>query len=118
MGVRVAFRALLVCVYPLSRTQINADTTQSAIASSADTASAAAAAAAAATIPSMHHLRLGVDDILAASEQKRKEEEAIKVQRLEDAKIALGEQFHPDVRKWRVKDVCRWLDTLTLSQVG
>jgi hypothetical protein len=97
--------------------QINADTTQSAVASSADTAAAAAAAAAAATIPSMHHLNLGVEDILSAGEQKRKLEEALKVQRLEEAKIALGEQFHPDVRKWRVKDVCRWLDTLTLGQV-
>ncbi len=96
--------------------QINSDTTQSAISSSADTAAAAAAAAAAATIPSLHHLNLGVDDILAAGDQKKRLEEAEKLKRLEDAKVAMGEQFHPDVKKWRVRDVCRWLDTLTLGQ--
>ena len=114
---RVLFTVDSPSATPCIAPQINSDTTQSAIASSADTAAAAAAAAAAATIPSLHHLNLGVDDIVAASDQKKKMDEAEKLKRLEDAKVAMGEQFHPDVKKWRVRDVCRWLDTLTLGQV-
>jgi hypothetical protein len=41
----------------------------------------------------------------------------LQLRRLEEMKQALGEPFHVDLSKWRVRDVSRWLDTLTLGQV-
>ena len=95
---------------------INADTTNRAVASSADTAAAAAAAAAAANIPSLKQMNLGAGEILDAASKRRKMEEAEKVRRVEEAKLALAKPFDEDVTKWNIHDVGRWLDTLTLGQ--
>ena len=95
---------------------INADTTNRAVASSADTAAAAAAAAAAANIPTLKQMNLGAGEILDAASRRRKMEEAEKVKRVEEAKRALAQPFDEDVNKWNIHDVGRWLDTLTLGQ--
>lgn len=95
---------------------INQDTTAAAISSSADTAAAAAAAAAAANIPSLKQMTLGAGEFLDAATKAKKLEEAEKAAAIEEAKKALAEPFPSDVTKWRVQDVGRWLETLSLGQ--
>merc|ERR1711871_1422994 len=96
--------------------EINAETTTAAIASSADTAAAAAAAAAAANIPTMKHLKLGAQDMLDASQRKKREELKEAREREEEARQSMLLPFPDEVRLWTVDDVGRRLDTLTLSQ--
>jgi pimeloyl-ACP methyl ester carboxylesterase len=95
---------------------MNADTTASAIKSSADTAAAAAAAAAAANIPSMKHLGIGADELVSAMSQKRLMNAEAKKKEIEDAKRAMEESFPDDVHVWKVRDVVRWLDLQMLGQ--
>ena len=95
---------------------INSDTTSAAIASSAQTAAAAAAAAAAANIPELKHLKMGTSDVLDASTKKKKQRMIEEKLRAEEAKKMLQEPFPEDISVWTVEDVCRWLDTISLSQ--
>ena len=95
---------------------INSDTTSAAIASSAQTAAAAAAAAAAANIPELKHLKMGTADLLDASTKKKKARMIEEKLRKEEAKKMLEEPFPEDITVWTVDDVCRWLDTISLSQ--
>ena len=84
--------------------------------SSAQTAAAAAAAAAAANLPSLKHLKLGTNDLLDASTKKKKQ--AIIEQKLaaEEQRKLLEAPFPEKTEEWTVDDVCRWLDTIALSQ--
>lgn len=95
---------------------INADTTASAIKSTADAAAASAAAAAAANIPSLKAMNMGASEILDAATMRRRMDEAEKVRKIEEAKKALAQPFDEDVTRWNIHDVCRWLETLTLGQ--
>ena len=95
---------------------INSDTTSAAIASSASTAAAAAAAAAAANIPELKHLKMGTSDVLDASTKKKKQRMIEEKLKAEEAKKMLQEPFPEDIAVWTVEDVCRWLDTISLSQ--
>ena len=95
---------------------INSDTTSAAISSSAQTAAAAAAAAAAANIPELKHLKMGTSDVLDASTKKKKARMIEEKLRAEEAKKMLQEPFPEDITLWTVEDVCRWLDTISLSQ--
>lgn len=96
--------------------EMNADTTTAAIASSADAAAACAAAATAANVPSVKHMKLGSDDIMAATVKKKQAElDAARIAE-EDAKKSKAEPFPSEMRRWSVSDVGRWLDTLVLGQ--
>ncbi|GBG33418.1 Ankyrin repeat domain-containing protein 27 [Hondaea fermentalgiana] len=94
---------------------INSDTTQQAISSSADTAAAAAAAAEAANIESVAGVKLGAGDVSGAK-LREKTEQLKRQKEAEDATKMLKEPFPRDVRLWTVQDVARWLDTLSLGQ--
>ena len=87
---------------------INADTTQKAISSTAKTAATAAAVASAANIPSS--LTLGTDPTVD-SQQSEKSQQVLE-------KLAKDKQkpLPENVRDWTVEDVGIWLDSLSLSQ--
>lgn len=93
---------------------INSDTTQQAISSSADTAAAAAAAAQAANIDSVGNIQLGSSGA-AQAKLKEKQAQIRRQKEVEDAAKLLKEPFPDDVRLWTVQDVGRWLDTLSLG---
>jgi len=95
--------------------EINSDTTASAISSSADTAAAAAAASAAANIPSIKQLKLGATDSVDAAIASKEAELRHISGREADAKQAKEEPFPKEVRLWTVKEVSRWLQTLSLG---
>ena len=97
--------------------EINSDTTASAISSSADTAAAAAAASAAANIPSIKQLKLGATDSVDAAIASKEAELRHISGREADAKQAKEEPFPKEVRLWTVKEVSRWLQTLSLGSL-
>ncbi|KAJ1455661.1 hypothetical protein M885DRAFT_483301 [Pelagophyceae sp. CCMP2097] len=96
--------------------EMNADTTTAAVASSADAAAAAAAAATAANVPAIKHMKLGSEDVMVATLQKKQAELDFARQSEDEAKRSKLEPFPSEVRLWSVADVARWLDTLTLGQ--
>jgi len=93
---------------------INSDTTNAAVASSAQTAAAAAAAAQAANIPAIQNMMNGGEPSVATLNEREKKMN--KMNEIEQAKRTLEKPFPLDIRKWTVEDVCRWLDTLYMSQ--
>lgn len=96
--------------------EMNADTTTAAVASSADAAAAAAAAATVANVPAIKQMRIGSDDVMAAT-VKKKQAELDAARLAEEAAVrSKAEPFPSDLRLWSVSDVGRWLDTLTLGQ--
>ena len=64
----------------------------------------------------MKHLKLGAQDMLDASQRKKREELKEAREREEEARQSMLLPFPDEVRLWTVDDVGRWLDTLTLSQ--
>ncbi|KAJ8600447.1 hypothetical protein CTAYLR_001433 [Chrysophaeum taylorii] len=96
--------------------EMNADTTTAAVASSADAAAAAAAAATAANVPSIKHMKLGAEDVMAATVKKKQAELDAARAAERDAERSKAEPFPAEMRLWSVYDVGRWLDTLTLGQ--
>ncbi|KAL4169584.1 hypothetical protein KRP22_010502 [Phytophthora ramorum] len=103
---------------------INADTTASAITSTAETAATAAAAAAAANITpvtaALAKKTPGGDAIsnLLTTVAQRKQQELVQRQREEEEALAPGKQqpLPEELRAWTVGDVGRWLDSLSLPQ--
>ena len=64
----------------------------------------------------MKHLKLGAQDMLDASQRKKREELKEARAKEEEARQSMLLPFPDEVRLWTVDDVGRWLDTLTLSQ--
>lgn len=102
---------------------INADTTASAITSTAETATTAAAAAAAANISPVTKAlakNTGEDAIrsLLPTVAQRKQQELTLQQSEENEALSLAKlrPLPEELRAWTVDDVSRWLDTLSLSQ--
>lgn len=104
--------------------EINADTTASAITSTAETTATAAAAVAAANITPITSnpakKSAGGDAIrsLLPTTARRKQQKMVQQQREEKEAISLArrEPLPQEVHAWTVDDVGRWLDTLSLSQ--
>lgn len=95
---------------------MNADTTSSAITSSANAAVAASAASVAANLPSIQKLDMGADDFVELAIQKKRAEVAAAEQAEREAKLIQQAPMPESVQLWTVSDVCRWMDTLLLSQ--
>lgn len=96
--------------------EMNADTTTAAVASSADAAAAAAAAATVANVPAIKQMKIGSEDVMAATVKKKQAELDAARFAEEAAMRSKAEPFPSEMRLWSVKDVGRWLDTLTLGQ--
>lgn len=95
---------------------MNADTTSASIVSSAEAAATAAAAASAANLPNMKNLKLGANDFVESSIQKKRQELELSAKAEKDAKVAMDHPLPPNVRMWTINDVCKWLETLFLGQ--
>lgn len=95
---------------------MNSDTTSSAITSSANAAVAASAASVAANLPSIQKLDIGADDFVELAIQKKRAEVAAAEQAEREAKLIQQTPMPESVQLWTVSDVCRWMDSLLLSQ--
>lgn len=95
---------------------MNADTTSSAVASSANAAAAAAASSIAANLPNIQKLDIGADDFVELNIQKKRAELAAAEHAEMEAKRFQATPMPDSVNLWTVSDVCRWMDSLLLSE--
>mmetsp|Transcript_29157 Transcript_29157/g.36599 ORF Transcript_29157/g.36599 Transcript_29157/m.36599 type:complete len:1081 (+) Transcript_29157:2-3244(+) len=97
---------------------MNADTTQAAVAGAAEAAAAAAAVSQAASLPNISNAALAETglDLARQAAAKKKAELADQKRAERDAKIAADSAFPDDLTLWTTEDVGRWLETLNLGQ--